>query len=114
MKMRTNVRRVNSYSNLKVKVALKDAKKHLTWELWQEIFSTLLKYRGQISSEGQKPIERPVHFCLLKFLMTNVPWTAQPKVLVKLNGPYWLLMLLIYSMCNHFILCLVVIICCFL
>lgn len=36
--MRINVRRAN---NLKFKVALKDAKKHLTWELWQEIFSTL-------------------------------------------------------------------------
>lgn len=107
MKMRINVRRVNSCSNLKVKVALKDAKKHLTCELWQEIFS---KYRGQILSEGQKPMERPVHFCLLKFFTTNVPWTVQPEALLKLNCPHWLLMLLTYSRYKHFILPLVIII----
>lgn len=87
MKVRINVRRVNSCSNLKVNIALKDAKMNLTWELWQEIFSTLPKHRGQISPEEQKPTERLVHFCLLKFLTTNVPWTVQPKALLKFNCP---------------------------
>jgi len=59
-------------------------------------------------------MERPVHFYLVKFLTANVPWTVQAKALLKLNCLCWLLMLLTYSMYNHFLLSLVVIICYFL